>query len=189
MNALHWHMSDTQSFPFESKTSPRLWHGAYSTQERYSQRDVAGVVEFARLRGVRVVVEFDVPGHAASWCKGYPSLCMSTNCSGPLTAKGFPSQPCCEPLNVANPETFDRIEALLKECTGGVATTPGKPSAGLFKDNLIHLGPRLPAPYRALWADRCLRFAGGDEVGTKCWESTPSVAAWLRQRNMTGKDA
>ena len=150
MNALHWHMSDTQSFPFESKTSPRLWHGAYSTQERYSQRDVAGVVEFARLRGVRVVVEFDVPGHAASWCKGYPSLCVSTNCSGPLTAKGFPSQPCCEPLNVANPETFDRIEALLKECTGGVATTPGKPSAGLFKDNLIHLGPRLPAPYRAL---------------------------------------
>ena len=152
MNALHWHMSDTQSFPFESKTSPRLWHGAYSTQERYSQRDVAGVVEFARLRGVRVVVEFDVPGHAASWCKGYPSLCVSTNCSGPLTAKGFPSQPCCEPLNVANPETFDRIEALLKECTGGhVATTPGKPSAGLFKDNLIHLGtPCLHATERSV---------------------------------------
>lgn len=60
LNVLHWHMSDDQSFPFESQTHPKLWQAAYSSQERYSQLDIHGVVEFARLRGVRVMVEFDV---------------------------------------------------------------------------------------------------------------------------------
>eukprot|EP01043_Picozoa_sp_COSAG02_P069081 COSAG02_NODE_11702_length_1671_cov_10.049153_2_plen_152_part_00 len=51
------------------------------------------------------------------------------------------------------------------QCTGGVASAPGKPSPGIFKDNFIHLG--------------------GDEVNTACWESTPSVKAWLDGKNMT----
>jgi hexosaminidase len=57
LNTLHWHMSDSQSFPFESKTHPKLWDGSWSKQERYTQIDVADVVEYARLRGVRVMVE------------------------------------------------------------------------------------------------------------------------------------
>ena len=67
LNVLHWHMVDIQSFPFESKSSPRLWEGAYAPSQRYTQADVAAVVEHARLRGVRVIVEFDMPGHAGSW--------------------------------------------------------------------------------------------------------------------------
>ena len=67
LNVLHWHMVDIQSFPFESKSSPRLWEGAYAPSQRYTQADVAVVVEHARLRGVRVIVEFDMPGHAGSW--------------------------------------------------------------------------------------------------------------------------
>lgn len=49
-------MSDSQSFPFESITHPKLWDAAYSAQERYTQLDVAEVVEYARVRGVRVMV-------------------------------------------------------------------------------------------------------------------------------------
>ena len=67
LNVLHWHMVDIQSFPFESRSSPRLWEGAFAPSQRYTQADVAAVVEHARLRGVRVIVEFDMPGHAASW--------------------------------------------------------------------------------------------------------------------------
>ena len=88
LNVLHWHMVDTQSFPFEVAAAPELWtEGAFSAGERYLQEDVSALVEYARARGIRVVVEFDVPGHAASWCKGRPDVCPA-------------SPTCLEPLNV-----------------------------------------------------------------------------------------
>lgn len=126
LNVLHWHMSDSQSFPMQSKTRPNLWKGAWSSQERYLQADIADIVEYARKRGVRVMVEFDVPGHAGSWCKGYPEVC--------------PSASCTQPLNVATNTTFELIEDLLGEMTGKRSSEPGNPSPGLFKDNFIHLG-------------------------------------------------
>ena len=52
------HISDQQSFPFESKKRPKLWDGAWSLEERYTQLDARELVEYARLRGVRVIVEF-----------------------------------------------------------------------------------------------------------------------------------
>jgi hexosaminidase len=125
LNVLHWHMVDAQSFPFQSRSSPRLWEGAFSPSERYTQADVASVVEYARLRGVRVMVEFDMPGHNDAWCAGYPSIC--------------PSPSCKSPLNVASNETFDRISNLMLELTGGRASFRGAP-AGLFPDEMIHLG-------------------------------------------------
>jgi len=120
VNVLHWHMSDSQSFPFESKTHPKLWEASWSVQERYSQLDIAAVIEFARMRGVRVMVEFDMPGHAGSWCKGYPEVC--------------PSPTCTQPLNPASPATFELITAMLGEVTGM------KTLAGLFPETMIHLG-------------------------------------------------
>jgi hexosaminidase len=125
MNVLHWHMSDSQSFPMQSKTYPKLWNGAWSLQERYTQADIASIVEYARLRGVGVMVEFDMPGHAAAWCTGYPEIC--------------PSSTCTQPLNVANNATFDLITSLLGEMTGPQKSTKGAPQ-GLFPKNMIHLG-------------------------------------------------
>jgi len=120
LNVLHWHMVDTQSFPLESKKYPNLWNGAYSNGEQYTQDDVSYIVEYARQRGVRVMVEFDMPGHAASWCAGYPNIC--------------PSASCTQPLNPATNETFDLIQGLLGEITGM------KMGGGLFPENLLHLG-------------------------------------------------
>jgi hexosaminidase len=125
LNVLHWHMVDTQSFPFESISRPLLWTGSYSKRERYLQSEVANIVEYARLRGVKVMVEFDVPGHAASWCTGYPDIC--------------PSPDCQQPLDVSNEETFSVITDLLNDCTGGVQSSTGSPS-GLFPNDFIHLG-------------------------------------------------
>lgn len=73
LNVLHWHLSDDQGFRVESKKFPRLQqYGADGLY--YTQAEIRDVVVYARERGVRVVPEFDMPGHASSWLVGYPSL-------------------------------------------------------------------------------------------------------------------
>ncbi len=73
LNVLHWHLSDDQGFRVESKKYPRLQQygsdGLY-----YTQTDIRDIVAYARDRGVRIVPEFDIPGHATSWLPGYPKL-------------------------------------------------------------------------------------------------------------------
>ena len=149
VNTLHWHLVDSPSFPFDSPSAPLLSKGAYSGQDRYTVEDVAQVrdsrtffcfcfcfgvvcvfspltlrpgqvVEYARQRGVRVMVEIDTPGHAGSWCAGYPAIC--------------PSATCLEPLNPATNATFEVLAALFGDITGGAR------GRGLFPDNVMHLG-------------------------------------------------
>lgn len=73
MNVFHWHLSDDQGFRIESKRYPRLQKYG-SDGQFYTQAEVRDVIAYARDRGVRVVPEFDIPGHATSWLAGYPQL-------------------------------------------------------------------------------------------------------------------
>jgi hexosaminidase len=81
MNVLHWHLSDDQGFRAESKKFPKLT-GAGSDGQYYTQDDIRGIVAYARERGIRVVPEFDMPGHSRSWFVGYPELASAP---GPYT--------------------------------------------------------------------------------------------------------
>jgi hexosaminidase len=73
MNVFHWHLSEDQGFRIESKTFPLLQQRG-SDGLYYTQAQVRGILEYARDRGIRVVPEFDMPGHATSWFVGYPDL-------------------------------------------------------------------------------------------------------------------
>ena len=72
----HWHLTDDQAFPYVSRVFPALssrgaWHHTLAV---YTQEDVADIIEYARLRGIRVVAEFDTPGHTQAFQPGQPGL-------------------------------------------------------------------------------------------------------------------
>ena len=73
LNVFHWHLSDDQGFRVESKRYPKLQQEG-SDGNFYTQDQVREVVAYARDRGIRVVPEFDIPGHTQAWLVGYPEL-------------------------------------------------------------------------------------------------------------------
>lgn len=158
-----------KSFPLCTARTPRLCAaGAFSAAERYSPKDVTALVEFARLRGVRVLAELDVPAHAGSWCRGHPEVC--------------PSAACAEPLSPASGATSPLLAALLDELVG-------RPAARLAPADESARRPDSRAAARAahrsgLFTERLLHL-GGDEVDTACWARSAAIVAWLRARNLT----
>lgn len=81
LNVLHWHLSDDQGFRVESKRFPRLQEmgsdGLY-----YTQDEIRDVIAYARDRGIRVMPEFDMPGHTTAMLAAYPELASAP---GPYT--------------------------------------------------------------------------------------------------------
>src|SRR5262249_20393761 len=73
LNVFHWHLSEDQGFRVESKRYPKL-HELGSDGFYYTQDQIREVVAYARDRGIRVVPEFDIPGHTQSWMAAYPEL-------------------------------------------------------------------------------------------------------------------
>lgn len=73
LNVFHWHLTDDQGFRIQSKIFPLLTQLG-SNGQYYTQQQAREIVAYARARGIRVVPEFDVPGHTSSWMVGYPQL-------------------------------------------------------------------------------------------------------------------
>jgi hexosaminidase len=76
LNVLHWHLSEDQGFRVESKVFPRL-HQLGSDGNYYTQETIRKIVAYAADRGIRVVPEFDMPGHTTAWLVGHPELATS----------------------------------------------------------------------------------------------------------------
>lgn len=113
MNALHWHVSDSHSFPFDSPRVPNMSrYGAYSPEQVYSARDVAGLVAYARVRGVRVLMEVDAPAHAGNGWQWGPNLSVCVN-RQPWDL--YCGEPPCGQLNPDNKQTYAVLGALYRD--------------------------------------------------------------------------
>jgi hexosaminidase len=123
LNVFHWHLTDDQGFRVESKRFPKLQQfgsdGLYYTQEQ-----VREVVAYARDRGIRVVPEFDVPGHTTSWLVGYPQLASAP---GPyqIERNWGVFDPAMDPTRES---TYQFLDGFIGEM------------AGLFPDQFFHIG-------------------------------------------------
>ncbi len=101
-NVFHWHIVDDQSFPYVSQVLPKLSLGSYGgkTSTTYPPQAVQDVIRYAKYRGVRVIPEFDTPGHCTSWGAGYPEIV--TQCY----SKGVPDG-TTGPMNPTLNSTFE----------------------------------------------------------------------------------
>lgn len=106
LNVFHWHIVDDHAFPYVSKRFPELSQkGAYDQSMIYSQDDVAKIIESARIRGIRVMAEFDTPGHTRSWGASHPEIL--TECGGFYAGR-------YGPLNPIKQETYTFLNELIE---------------------------------------------------------------------------
>ena len=123
LNVFHWHLSDNQGFRVESKKFPKL-HELGSDGVYYTQDEVRELIAYARERGIRVVPEFDMPGHSTAWFVGYPELASAP---GPyeIERKWGVFDPAMDP-------TQDKTYKFLNEFIAEMAA--------LFPDQYFHIG-------------------------------------------------
>jgi hexosaminidase len=123
MNVMHLHLSEYQGFRVESKKFPKLQemgsNGLYYTQDQIKE-----LIAYARDRGIRVMPEFDMPGHATSWFVGYPELAAGP---GPyeIEKRWGVFDPAIDPTKESTYKFLDRFIGEMAE---------------LFPDDFFHLG-------------------------------------------------
>jgi hexosaminidase len=123
MNVFHWHLSEDQGFRVESHKYPKLQElssdGLY-----YTQAEIRDLIAYARDRGIRVVPEFDMPGHSTAWFVAHPEIASG---SGPyqIERKWGVFDPAMNP-------TEEKTYKFLNELIGEMSK--------LFPDQFFHIG-------------------------------------------------
>ncbi|CAG0879770.1 unnamed protein product [Darwinula stevensoni] len=150
LNIFHWHLTDAQSFPICLESRPKFCqYGAYAPWKVYRAADVKELVEYARLRGVRIIPEFDAPSHVGEgwqWAieEGFDNLIA---CLRKEPWQKYCYQPPCGVLNPVE----DRVYAILQDIYSDFL--------GMFDTDVFHMG--------------------GDEVVSTCWNETTEITDWM----------
>lgn len=123
LNVFHWRLSDDQGFRIESRLFPKL-HEPGSDGHFYTQDEARHIVAYAADRGIRVIPEFDMPGHTTSWLVAYPELASAP---GPwrIERKWGIFEPTMDP-------TREEVYAFLEKFIGEMTQ--------IFPDLFFHIG-------------------------------------------------
>ncbi|KAG0235147.1 hypothetical protein BGW42_005797 [Actinomortierella wolfii] len=97
--------------------------GAYSAALSYTKLDIADVVSYALDRGIRIIPEIDMPGHAWVWSQAFPEIMVCPD--GPIAYAA--EQPTGQ-LNPTSEKTYRVIDAVYAQV------------APLFPDQHFHGG-------------------------------------------------
>ena len=173
MNVLHWHLTDDEGFRVESKVFPLL-HQKGSNNDYYTQAQLKEIVRYAAERGIVVVPEFDMPGHAQSWFAGYPELASQPGPYHPgprmQWQKEHPEVKVPQGNSIADiianmvSPTFDptneKVYDFLDKFIGEMS--------GIFPSTYMHIG--------------------ADENNGMAWKLNPKIMDWMKQHQMQSTD-
>jgi hexosaminidase len=123
LNVLHWHLVDDQGFRIECLAFPKL-HELGSDGDYYTRTKIREIIDYAADRGIRVVPEFDLPGHGTAWLTAYPEF---SSAPGPYEIER--SWGIFDPtINPTIEKTYEFLGPFFAEM------------AELFDDDFIHIG-------------------------------------------------
>ncbi|BAT20369.1 beta-N-acetylhexosaminidase [Asaia bogorensis] len=163
LNVMHWHLSDGTGFRVESKRLPRLQElGGHSRY--YTQDQIREIIAYAADRGIRIVPEFDVPGHTLSILAAYPEL--------------------------AAQQPVVTMKDWVKDCDvasgNGETTTHCAKHPNLNTPAMDPTSPKVLEFARILFAEMARLFpdryfhTGGDEVVSSQWTTNPQITAYMQ---------
>lgn len=155
MNVLHWHITDTQSFPFISSSVPNMSkYGAYHINKTYSAAQIKELIDFAFVHGVRIIPEIDGPAHAGNGWQWGPAFGLGNLvvCYNQQPYRSFCIQPPCGQMNPANPNLYRVLQELYTD--------------------IVHL-----------WTESDVFHMGGDEVYIPCWNSSEEILNYINSNN------
>lgn len=125
MNVLHLHLSDDQGFRVEVESYPELYQKG-SDGQYFTKNELKQIVKYAADRGIRVMPEFDVPGHATAWLAAIPELGSHPDIkSYSIERNAGIFNPTLNPIKE---KTYDVLEAVFTEM------------AEIFPDEYFHIG-------------------------------------------------
>ncbi len=153
MNVFHWHLSDDQGWRIEIKKHPRLTEMA-SDGNYYTQEEIKTIVKYADERGILVVPELDVPGHASAILTAYPEVGSKTKTETDKNPYSIERNAgvFTPTLDPSNPKTYQLLNDILDEV------------CSLFPGDYFHIG--------------------GDENEGKDWDSNPKIQDFKKKNKL-----
>ncbi len=163
LNVFHWHLTDDQGFRVESKVFPKLTQVG-SDGLFYSQEQIREVVAYAADRGIRVVPEFEMPGHSTAWLLAYPEL--SSGAPPSEIRRAFGISPYA--MDPTREQTYAFLERFLTEMVT------------LFPDTYVHIGGDETTAPEWKTNPRILRFMREHDL-----KDSAALQAYFNQRVLT----